>query len=107
FVGAANPFHGLNIWRGNSGPRALESPQRLETEVVGDSVVLSWEQPDGASTFRVLRDTTYSFSRDIVVSHPQAVENTWAAVDRIGGQPHFNYQVVAEDAAGRSSVPSD
>src|SRR5207249_4522702 len=51
FVGAANPFHGLNIWRGSSGPPGLESPQRLESEVVGDSVVLSWEQPDGASTF--------------------------------------------------------
>jgi hypothetical protein len=107
FLGSANPFYGFNLWRAPSRTPTPEAPVRLEAETVGKSVVLSWEQPAGASGFQVMRDATLAPARKIPVEGPFMVENTWVAVDRRGGSTAHNYQVVAEAAPGSLSGPSN
>lgn len=60
FLGTANSWYGLQIWRGmpdETGPEDLAGcrPERLEAECVEGRVVLSWEPPPGARRFRIWR----------------------------------------------------
>ncbi len=73
FVGTANKWYGLQVWRGTPadeplpdssldegtvqvvGSRDLPAPQRLEVEPLDSSMILSWEPVAGAARYRVLR----------------------------------------------------
>jgi hypothetical protein len=107
FVGAANPFYGLNIWRGTKASVAPDGPQRLELEVVNGVVILSWEGP-AASRVYVLRDSTTTSTRQIRVPGTHVLGNTWAVVaGGSKGLPDASYQVQIEDALGQLSAPSN
>jgi hypothetical protein len=71
FVGTANKWYGLQVWRGtpadealppqieSAGPvvgsRDLAAPLKLEAEPLETGVLLSWEPVIGAARYRVLR----------------------------------------------------
>ena len=108
FVGSANPYYGLNVWRGQRSADAIPAPQALEAETVGRRVVLSWEQPPAVSGFRVLRENDTRATQEIDVRDPLVFGGTWVAVDASSTATlEHNYQVVAVDGAGRRSGPSN
>jgi hypothetical protein len=108
FLGAANHFFGLNVWRGDEGPPAPAAPQRLEADADDASVVLSWDASPGDGPFHVFRDTTSSRSREIVAGRPRFLDGTWAVVDsHARAEASYSYQVVAVDDGGRSSSASN
>jgi hypothetical protein len=107
-VGAANPYFGLNLWRGEAAATPVAAPLRVEAEVTPDAVVLSCERPEGASRFHVLRDTNSSAPREIAVAGPFGDGEIVAVVARRRrSEAPANYRVVAEDAAGNLSRPSN
>lgn len=57
FIGLANDFYGLNIYRASpsSERRRFLSPARAEAEIHQNRPVLSWEPVPGAVRYRVLR----------------------------------------------------
>jgi hypothetical protein len=108
FLGGANHFFGLNVWRGDEGPPAPAAPQRLEADAADATVVLSWDASPEDGLFHVFRDTTSSRSREVVAGRPRFLDGTWAVVDgRARAEESYSYQVVATDASGRSSNASN
>ena len=107
FVGATNPRLGLTLWRGRPGPRAgPPAPARVETEVVGDSVIVSWERVAEAFRYRVRRETATS-GRELARG-PREVDDVLAVVDRAPRAGRLRtYHVLAEDAGGRLSLASN
>lgn len=124
FVGSVSLWSGLRVWLGTPVPPSLEPASRLDVEqrpgpglLKGN--VLSWEPPTGATRFRVLRaDLTTNGApqlhdpnvADKIAGPPREVGTaaTGAFVDwtaRPEGQYH--YFVVAENAAGARSGPSN
>jgi hypothetical protein len=56
FVGAANDYHGLIIWRkGPNLPQRIPAPTRVEVEMHGGQPVLSWDAVPGAVGYEVQR----------------------------------------------------
>jgi hypothetical protein len=107
FVGTANHYFGTRLYRAASGVRALEPPQRLAAESAGGAALLSWEAPPGAARYHLYRDT--GFEDPVVLA---VVEATPGGVqmyrdDTIGAFRSYHYSVVAEDAAGQVSGPSN
>ena len=105
FLGTTNEYFGLRIWRGISGEAYLLAPKRLEVESKDDTVVLSWEPPLEATCFHI-------FKADFISSDSEFKEigttDKLFFVDR-NEQAHqvYHYYVVAEDAAGNMSGPSN
>jgi hypothetical protein len=104
----------------SSGYRATPaSPERLEVEAQGDRVILSWEVPPGVVQFRIMRS---DFVPNAEVGIPDLEPEAWipGRFQEVGstrgdyfvdttiqpGRP-YQYYVVAENAAGQVSVPSN
>jgi len=76
FVGTANNWYGLQIWRGtpkdhpaDEAAAQCQPPERLEVERHDNQVLLSWEHPGGAKRFRIWR-ANVTDERRAVEAHP-------------------------------------
>lgn len=99
--------------------RFLEPPERLEVESKDGVVVLSWERPRGAIRFRIFR-SDFTSNRELGISDLDLdtwVPGPFAEIGRTdqffyvdttvrAGRP-AQYYVLAEDAAGNVSQPSN
>lgn len=105
FLGTTNEYFGLRIWQGIPGCVDLYPPERLAAESKDDIVVLSWEAPPGAACFHI-------FKADFISSDPEfkeiGITNHFTFVDN-NDRPYkvYHYYVVAEDAVGNMSGPSN
>jgi hypothetical protein len=102
------------------GPGFVKPPERLEVESQGGAVVLSWEVPSGATRFRIYR-SDFTFNNQLQIPHLDP--GTWIPgpfveigmtdqfffVDTpaLADQRYYHYYVLAEDAQGNISQPSN
>ncbi len=107
FLGAANHYYGLRIYRGVRNPAALAPPVRLEVESLLGIPVLTWEGALYATKFHVYRDNLFGNPVEIGVTDA-TLPTGRSYVDRTAGllQQH-HYYVVAENAQGMLSGASN
>ncbi len=133
FVGSANPYYGLRIWQGALSSTALQAaPTNLQSDATGNQgeVALAWDAPSTATVFHVFRSQEKQVA--LPWTHPSdptsaGASITWphriwvpSAYTEIGtsSTPHFvdtnarldghtSYYVVAQDARGNLSLPSN
>jgi hypothetical protein len=107
FVGATNHYYGTRIYRAMATPSVGHVPQRLAVESLRGAAVLSWEGRADAARFHVYRDTGFAdpIEIEVVAATPAAVQIYTDAT--IGAFQRYHYFVVAEDAHGRLSGPSN
>lgn len=106
FLGSSNFWLGLKIWQGTSGATngSSQSPTRLELESKDRNVILSWDSPPGATRFHVFRGDFGSRFRFQEIGETDG----WFLVDTPHGVVQwYQYYVVAEDAVGSMSGPSN
>jgi len=134
FLGTTNDY-GLHIWRGVAEPGQLPAPARLEAEVSQARPVLSWEPVPAAARYRVLRarlrrlqlpplPLAASFTGDSIspgiaaglfqearfpgpFKEVAVTARTVFADASLAEGAGYLYMVVAEDAQGASSIPSN
>jgi hypothetical protein len=118
FVGSANPFYGLKVWRGDAAAvPLLPSPKRLEAEASPALLTLSWEPVPQAVAYRLYRtplSTVTVFPELLGTPTIPGIPTLEATVTEAlfrGPAPATGsrqlYFVVAEDAGGRLSAPSN
>jgi hypothetical protein len=107
FLGGANHFFGANIWKLDEATPRRPGPRRLEAELDGDTLVLSWEGPTGAAEFQVFRDVPTSPTRRVAIDAPAELEGTWAVVERVRDPRSSRYHVVAQSPTGELTDPSN
>jgi hypothetical protein len=118
FVGSANPSYGLRLWRGDAaGVPLLPSPERLEAEVLPAVLTLSWEPVAQAIAYRLYRTplSTITVFPELLgtptIPGTPTLEATVTEALFRGPPPATEsqqlYFVVAEDAGGRLSAPSN
>lgn len=137
FLGSANFYYGLRIWQGSLNPAALQlAPKDLQSDVASTpgAVSLAWDAPNGAKLYHVYRATatqiaTPAFpdvSLDPESNDPSAQDNAPSTIwvpgqyteigatttpyfvdDHAPSGGHDTYYVVAQDASGRLSTPSN
>ena len=57
FLGTANSWYGLHIWRGTQPNPSAQKPMLLEAEVLPDKVILSWDEVPNTNHYRIWRST--------------------------------------------------
>ena len=117
FIGAANPFYGLRIWRGQSAAPRIGAPQRVEVEMSAGRAVLTWRAVAGAARYDVWRASLQTITQYPGLLGQPLVPSQFAPIATVptpffadqaapeGAQ--FLYLVVAQNAAGQQSDPSN
>ena len=127
FFGTANSWYGNEIWLGymNSSGPSLKTPKGLDVQSEGIPVVLSWEVPTEATLFHIFRSTSRSLSEisqslneelkslsfeqyaDSSPTEIATVEEPFFVDITAVADTNYTYHVVAEDAVGNISEPSN
>jgi hypothetical protein len=117
FVGAANPFSGLRIWRGQAAAPRIGAPQRVEVEMSAGRPVLTWRGVAGAARYDVWRARLQTITQYPGLLGQPLVPGQFAQIATVltplfADQPapegaQFLYLVVAQNAAGQQSDPSN
>jgi hypothetical protein len=118
FIGTGNDQFGLQIWRATAGPGAVSPPQNLDAEKTGTGAVLSWQPSPAAVRYHIFKaDYAYWFQLGVplyaggtIYPRPFAEIGTTTDTNYSDGTPlglWSHYYVVAEDAAGGLSDPSN
>ncbi len=117
FLGTANYFYGLQIWKGipktwslgEAEPLPLRPPRRLEVEITGQGTVLSWEGAPEASVYRVYRFQRTSGERNR--EHSERVVGVTEEpffIDTVADEEQeYIYYLRAEDELGDVSGKSN
>ena len=126
FVGAVNLANGLGIWQGRNSGEPVTPAQKVEVERFAGSALVSWDPSLEAARFHVWRDNAgpptpgpmhatseadfqdpvhmpgFSQFRKIgVTTEPHWLDTTTSPLQR------YHYIVMAENADGRMSGPSN
>lgn len=104
FLGSANHFYGTRIYRTQRADHPVPPPRLVEMERTRTEVLLTWEGSPAAARYRVWRDTGLGDPVEIGVTDGPADLFVDTAVQALR---FYRYFVVAEDAQGRLSDPSD
>lgn len=120
FAGTVDYWYGLRVWQGIAASPVLAPPDRLEGEYLDGRVVLSWEAPAGATSFRVFRSDFGASSAAVPLPGDEPSVGLPGPFREVGTtsqlvfedtsvQPGQSYQyyVVAEDSAANVSDPSN
>jgi len=126
FLGTANPFYGLRVYKGfpsqmvNGGPVSgstiltshMETPQHVQVEAGASAALLSWDPPaSGAKQYHIFRKT---FTAVAPGEEPSAaVPTAWAEIAATANPVYrdgsvekngkYAYQIKAEDENGQLS----
>ena len=107
FMGTANHSHGTWIYKGVNRATPVAAPLRLEVESAPKVAGLSWEGSPNAVRFHVWRDAGFAAAVEIGVTDA-SLPTGHGYVDKTIRPFHtFHYYVVAEDANGNLSEPSN
>ena len=119
FLGTANHFYGTNIYLGLNVPNPAAcvtgknncQPLRVEVESAGKVALLSWEGSPTALKFHVFRSAGFGAPAEIGVANPLSpLPPTGGGVyvdQTLKPFSTYHYYVVAEDALGRLTEPSN
>lgn len=106
FFGAANHFYGEQIYLGRNAANPVGTPRNLEAESAFKVAGLVWEGAPTAVKFHVFRSSLFGAPAEI--GSTDATSPTGRAyVDTIRPFASYHYYVVAEDANGNMSEPSN
>ena len=117
FVGAANPFFGLRIWRGQAVAARIGAPQRVEVEMSAGRPLLTWRGVAGAARYDVWRAGLQTITQYPALLGQPLVPGPFTQVATVTGPffadqaapegAQFLYFVVAQNATGQQSDPSN
>ena len=107
FMGSANHSYGTLIYKGVNGPTPVAAPQRLEVENLPGITGLSWEGSPTAVRFHIWRDSGFPAAEEIATTDATTPAGRGYVDKRPKPSHTYHYYVVAEDAQGRLSEPSN
>jgi hypothetical protein len=119
FMGSANHFYGTNLYLATNVPNPAAcaqgknncQPMRLEVEAGGKLALLSWEGSLLATRFHVFRSVGFGAASEIGVANPLSpLPPTGGGVyldQTLKATGTYHYYIVAEDAQGLLSEPSN
>ena len=120
FIGTTGLGTEANANRGTIPPVALglqpTAPQRLETEITSEGVILSWEALPNGYLFRIFRSDFQPFESPDMPNaqwRPGPFEEIGSTTQAFffdankGSDQPAHYYIVAEDGSGRVSPPSN
>jgi hypothetical protein len=107
FMGTANHTFGTRIYRGRTAAAEVSAPVRLEVDRPPNGAVLSWEGSPTAVRFHVMRYSGYALPTELAVTDALAPTGRFFVDGTVQLGAEYHYHVVAEDAAGRLSGPSN
>lgn len=106
FIGAANHFYGEQLYLGKNVANPVGTPRNLEAERVGKVAGLVWEGAPTAVKFHVFRSSGFDAPTEIGSTNVTPASGR-AYLDNIKPFRSYHYYVVAEDANGNVSEPSN
>jgi len=107
FFGTANHYHGMEMFKGFNAPNPVGTPQRLEVEGVGKIAGLTWEGSPTATKFHVFRETGFAAATELAVTDASLPTGRSYVDQSLKMFKTYRYYVVAEDANGKLSEPSN
>ena len=113
FMGSANHFYGTRIYRAQTLAKPVAAPRLVEMERTKHAVLLTWEGSPGAVRYHIWRDTGLNNPLEVGAQEDRVEIGATLAPTRVYVDPtvqafrFYRYFVVAEDALGRLSDPSD
>jgi hypothetical protein len=107
FMGTANHYYGTEIFKGLNVANPVATPLRLEVEGAMRIAGLTWEGSPTATKFHVYRATGYAAAVEIGTTDASLPAGRAFVDQTLKPFKSYRYYVVAEDAQGRLSEPSN
>jgi hypothetical protein len=107
FFGTANHYHGTEVYKGLNAANAVGTPRRLEVESASKIAGLTWEGSPTATRFHVFRQSGYAAATEIGVTDATLPTGRGFVDQTLQPFKAYRYYVVAEDAQGDLSQPSN
>lgn len=107
FMGTANHYHGTEVFNGVNGGNEVGTPRRLEVEGAAKTAGLTWEGSPTATKFHVFRQTGYAAPTEIGVTDAALPTGRGFVDQTLQPFKSYRYHVVAENALGQMSQPSN